>query len=400
MRIACPHCGLATCANSPIWVTRRPSVPIRKRRTQSIASSPTSICATIRPARTASSGTTAPAARLGSSSSATRARTRSPPSAPARPAHERGRVLPFRRATAASSQRRIDRSVAARARTFRRPGDRRLRRRYAGLGVAGERRSVWSAAASNITARAAFSPPGRKSRTRSSNCAAAHAANRTRARLRSSCSTGSKPRARTAGRRCASTFCRSIRCWRRSSRRASTTRPSCGRPRSGSACTSPSSAAPPAWVAPLQSLTRTTTSRLTRSATCLIIGAGAAGLAAAQVAARSSARVILCEQDFIAGGRLLADDREIGGVPGSAWAEAIVAELRGLPNVRLMPRTCVFGVYDGGVYGALERVADHLPVPPRTSRGSGCGGSSPNAPFWRAAPSSDRWSSRATTGRA
>ena len=96
----------------------------------------------------------------------------------------------------------------------------------------------------------------------------------------------------------------------------------------------------------------------------LIIGAGAAGLAAAQVAARSGARVIVCEQDFIAGGRLLADDREIGGVPGNAWAEAIVTELRGLPNVRLMPRTCVFGVYDGGVYGALERVADHLPVPP------------------------------------
>ena len=96
----------------------------------------------------------------------------------------------------------------------------------------------------------------------------------------------------------------------------------------------------------------------------LIIGAGAAGLAAAQVAARSGARIILCEQDFIAGGRLLADDREIGGVPGSEWTEAIVAELRGLPNVRLMPRTCVFGVYDGGVYGALERVADHLPQPP------------------------------------
>ena len=96
----------------------------------------------------------------------------------------------------------------------------------------------------------------------------------------------------------------------------------------------------------------------------LIVGAGAAGLAAAQMAARSGARVIVCEQDFIAGGRLLADDREIGGMPGSAWAEAIVAELRGLPNVQLMPRTCVFGVYDGGVYGAVERVADHLPVPP------------------------------------
>jgi methylglutamate dehydrogenase subunit C len=95
----------------------------------------------------------------------------------------------------------------------------------------------------------------------------------------------------------------------------------------------------------------------------LIIGAGVAGLAAAQVAARSGARVIVCEQDFIAGGRLLADDREIDGVPGSVWAETIVAELSGRLNVRLMPRTCVFGVYDGGVYGALERVADHFPQP-------------------------------------
>ena len=29
-----------------------------------------------------------------------------------------------------------------------------------------------------------------------------------------------------------------------------------------------------------------------------------------------------------------------------------------------MPRTSVFGVYDGGTYGAVERVTDHLPVPP------------------------------------
>ncbi len=81
----------------------------------------------------------------------------------------------------------------------------------------------------------------------------------------------------------------------------------------------------------------------------LIVGAGAAGLAAAQVAARSGARVILCEQDFVVGGRLLSDDREIGGVPGGAWADAIVAELNTRSNVRLMRRTCVFGVYDGGV---------------------------------------------------
>jgi len=29
-----------------------------------------------------------------------------------------------------------------------------------------------------------------------------------------------------------------------------------------------------------------------------------------------------------------------------------------------MPRTTVIGIYDGGPYAALERVADHLPVPP------------------------------------
>jgi methylglutamate dehydrogenase subunit C len=96
----------------------------------------------------------------------------------------------------------------------------------------------------------------------------------------------------------------------------------------------------------------------------LIIGAGAAGLAAAQVAARSGARVIICEQDFLSGGRLLADDREIGDMPGSIWSDTVAAELNSRPNVRMMSRTCVFGVYDGGVYGAIERVSDHLPQPP------------------------------------
>jgi methylglutamate dehydrogenase subunit C len=106
----------------------------------------------------------------------------------------------------------------------------------------------------------------------------------------------------------------------------------------------------------------------------LIIGSGPAGLAAAQSAARSGARVILCEQDFAFGGRLLADDREVGGVPGHVWAESIAAELRSQSNVRLMLRTCVFGVYDGHTFGALERVADHLPVPPPYE---------PRQRFWR-----------------
>jgi sarcosine oxidase subunit alpha len=95
----------------------------------------------------------------------------------------------------------------------------------------------------------------------------------------------------------------------------------------------------------------------------LVIGAGPAGLAAALVAARSGARVIVCNEDFCFGGRLLAERQEIGGSPGHVWAGRIVEELTSLPDVRLMPRSTVFGVYDGGTYGAIERVADHLPTP-------------------------------------
>jgi methylglutamate dehydrogenase subunit C len=95
----------------------------------------------------------------------------------------------------------------------------------------------------------------------------------------------------------------------------------------------------------------------------LVIGAGPAGLAAALVVARSGARVIVCNEDFCFGGRLLAERQEIGGSPGHVWASRIVDELTSLPDVRLMPRSTVFGVYDGGTYGAIERVADHLPTP-------------------------------------
>lgn len=96
----------------------------------------------------------------------------------------------------------------------------------------------------------------------------------------------------------------------------------------------------------------------------LVIGAGPAGLSAALAAGRSGARVILCEDDFVLGGRLLAEQHEIDGRSGQAWAQQIEAELNALPEVRIMRRTSVLGLYDGNTFGALERVADHLPVPP------------------------------------
>ena len=95
----------------------------------------------------------------------------------------------------------------------------------------------------------------------------------------------------------------------------------------------------------------------------LVIGGGPAGLAAALAAGRAGARVVVCDEDFRFGGRLLGDRQEIDGIDSSVWADAAVNELRVLPQVRLLPRTTVFGAYDSGVHGAIERVSDHTPVP-------------------------------------
>ena len=88
----------------------------------------------------------------------------------------------------------------------------------------------------------------------------------------------------------------------------------------------------------------------------LVVGAGPAGLMAALTAARTGARVILADEDFRPGGRLNAEAREIGGAPGQDFVARTLAELASLPTVRVMTRTTVFGVYDAGTYGLLERV--------------------------------------------
>ncbi len=95
----------------------------------------------------------------------------------------------------------------------------------------------------------------------------------------------------------------------------------------------------------------------------LIIGAGPSGLAAALTAGRAGARVILADEDFRMGGRLNAETFQLGDVAGAQWAAQAVAELASLPNVRLLPRTTIFGAFDHGIYGAVERVSDHLPSP-------------------------------------
>ncbi|HAL77429.1 MAG TPA: sarcosine oxidase subunit alpha [Rhodobacteraceae bacterium] len=93
----------------------------------------------------------------------------------------------------------------------------------------------------------------------------------------------------------------------------------------------------------------------------LIIGAGPSGLVAARAAAFSGAQVILADEDFRAGGRLNSETFEVDGKKASDWAQALWQELASLPNIRLMSRTTIYGAYDHGIYGALERRTDHLP---------------------------------------
>ncbi|HEY2670784.1 MAG TPA: 2Fe-2S iron-sulfur cluster-binding protein [Rugosimonospora sp.] len=80
----------------------------------------------------------------------------------------------------------------------------------------------------------------------------------------------------------------------------------------------------------------------------LVVGAGPAGLAAATVAGRSGARVILVDERPEVGGSLL--DAPPSMVDG--WYD--------LGDVRVLTRTTAFGYYDDNYLVAVERRTDHL----------------------------------------
>ncbi len=93
----------------------------------------------------------------------------------------------------------------------------------------------------------------------------------------------------------------------------------------------------------------------------LVVGAGPAGLSAALAAARAGARVVLAEQDHLLGGALLGlADATIDGAPALDWARAAEAELRALPEVRVLERTTAYGYFDHNFLTLIEKVTDHL----------------------------------------
>ena len=87
----------------------------------------------------------------------------------------------------------------------------------------------------------------------------------------------------------------------------------------------------------------------------LVVGAGPAGLAAAAAAGRTGARVILADEQTEPGGSLLAeDDVEIAGRPAGEWLTSLIADLAAMPELTLLPRTTVTGLYDHGYLTMLQ----------------------------------------------
>ena len=84
----------------------------------------------------------------------------------------------------------------------------------------------------------------------------------------------------------------------------------------------------------------------------LVVGAGPAGIAAALAAARCGARVMLADDAATPGGALHARADDPAAM---AWISAATAELDAMSNVRRLAGTTVFGRYDHGFFGAIER---------------------------------------------
>jgi len=93
----------------------------------------------------------------------------------------------------------------------------------------------------------------------------------------------------------------------------------------------------------------------------LIVGGGPAGLAAAEVLGEMGFSVLLVEDHFKLGGQLVKQTHKFfgsqelfGGLRGFQIAEMLSSKIAKLPNVRVLTGTTVFGVFRGGVIGAVS----------------------------------------------
>jgi sarcosine oxidase subunit alpha len=92
----------------------------------------------------------------------------------------------------------------------------------------------------------------------------------------------------------------------------------------------------------------------------LVVGGGPAGLAAAQAASATGARVILAEQDPVLGGSLRWRTGEVDGVSGRDWIARVEAVLRAVPATRVLTNTCAMGYFDHNAIVLVESVGEQF----------------------------------------
>ncbi|MGY3569848.1 sarcosine oxidase subunit alpha [Vibrio paucivorans] len=92
----------------------------------------------------------------------------------------------------------------------------------------------------------------------------------------------------------------------------------------------------------------------------LIVGGGAAGLAAAKALCGSGLRVMLVDEQNEFGGSLLSTTLTLDNKPATKWVSETLEALYADPDFTLLPRTTAFGYYDNNFIGAVERRTDHL----------------------------------------
>jgi sarcosine oxidase subunit alpha len=85
----------------------------------------------------------------------------------------------------------------------------------------------------------------------------------------------------------------------------------------------------------------------------LVVGAGPAGLAAANTAASEGSAVLLIDNRPLPGGMLRYREAQIDGMAGAKWAEQAIDRFQSLGGVYL-PQTTAFGVYDHGLVGLYQ----------------------------------------------
>jgi sarcosine oxidase, subunit alpha len=94
----------------------------------------------------------------------------------------------------------------------------------------------------------------------------------------------------------------------------------------------------------------------------IIIGGGLAGLAAAEAAASTGAKILLCDENPVLGGIADLTAGMIDGECVSDYVDAVAARLAALPNVHILTRTTVVGHFHHNYLMAFERVGDHDPA--------------------------------------